>query len=803
MINILIIGCGGREHAIAKSLKKNNIVNLICVGSNVNPGILKLVSNFICSDISNLMTYKTIIKNYKISYAVIGPERALGDGVADYLSKNNVPVIGPIKSYAMIETDKFFCRDLMKKYSLDEYSPNFKYFNTENINSDNINKEYYEIIEKFDSYVIKPCGLFGGKGVKLYKDHFQTHEEGLEYAKSLINNNHNFIIEERLIGEEFSLMSFTDSVSLKHMPPVKDYKRAYDGDLGPNTGSMGSVTFKNHLLPFLDSEDVKKAQYINEQIIKALNSHYNFNPQENTILSYKKKSSSDSSLENLSDVFDDDTNLDYVGYRGILYGSFIKTSKGIKVIEYNSRFGDPESINVLHILKTDLHNIFQSINNASLNLIDVEFYNKSTLCKYIVPSGYPDNPVKNEFIDIKDLGYVENKLIYASIQADSDARKLLLKGSRALALINSGDNINDLIIESNSEASKIKGPVEFRTDIGQFKLSYNDCGVSISNGNLSVEKMKESVKSTYNERVIHKFGDYSGLLNGNNLENDLVLVGSIDGVGTKSSLLPELMGKDAYEVLGQDIVNHSINDILVKNAKPLLFMDYVASSKIEPDLISLIVRGMADTCKIHNCPILGGETAEMPGTYKKNEHDIVGSIVGYVDKSKIINGVNNVEEGSCIIAIPSVSPHTNGYSMIRKIHELNTIPQDTLEWLCKPHKSYFREIEQLNKENIPIQALCHVTGGGLIENPPRIINKDLKIKFNIEISKHFKVLQNLGNITDMEMYKTFNCGLGMLVFVNEIYLEKSIEVLNQFSLQSYLCGKVYKRESDEKQIVFN
>ena len=801
MINILLIGCGGREHSIAKCLKKNNAVNIICVGSNVNPGILKLASNFICSNISDFMTYKTILKNYKISYAVIGPERALSDGIADYLSKNNIPVIGPIKSYAKIETDKFFCRNLMKKYGLDKYSPKYKYFCYETINNENIEKEYYEIINKFDGYVIKPCGLFGGKGVKLYKDHFKTHEEGLQYAKSLINQSSNFIIEERLVGEEFSLMSFTDSITLKHMPPVKDYKRAYDNDLGPNTGSMGSVTFKNHLLPFLDNDDVSMAKSINEMIINALNSYYNFNPQ----VSHTKisRDSTDSSSENFTDVFEEDTDLNYLGYKGILYGSFIKTKQGIKVIEYNSRFGDPESINILHILKTDLHSIFQGINNRNLNLVDVEFYKKSSLCKYIVPCGYPDNPVKNEFIDINGLKDSKSDLIYASIEEDSNVQRFLLKGSRALALVSIGDNMNNLIEESNKAASCIKGPIEYRKDIGKFNLSYSDCGVSISNGNLSVEKMKESVKTTYNERVIHKFGDYSGLLNGNNLENDLVLVGSIDGVGTKSSLLPELMGKNAYEVLGQDIVNHSINDILVKNAKPLLFMDYVASSKIDPELISLIVKGMADTCKIHNCPILGGETAEMPGTYKKNEHDIVGSIVGYVDKNKIIDGIKNVEEGSCIIAIPSVSPHTNGYSMIRRIHELNTIPQETLEWLCNPHKSYFKEIQELNNENIPIQALCHVTGGGLIENPPRVIRKNLKIKINIEISKHFKVLQKLGNISDMEMYKTFNCGLGMLVFVNEIYLERSIELLNRFSLQSYLCGKVYKRESGDEQIVFN
>ena len=264
--------------------------------------------------------------------------------------------------------------------------------------------------------------------------------------------------------------------------------------------------------------------------------------------------------------------------------------------------------------------------------------------------------------------------------------------------------------------------------------------------------------------------------------------------------MPKLIGKRAYEILGKDIVNHSINDILVKNAKPLLFMDYIASSKIDSDIINIIVKGMSISCKNHNCPIIGGETAEMPGIYKNNEYDIVGSIIGYVEKNNIIDGKKNIKNGTKIIAIPADSPHTNGYSLIRKVYEYYEIPEDILKWLCIPHKSYFNEIDELNKNNIKIQGLCHITGGGLLENPPRVLNENLKIKFKINMDEKFKKLQNIANISNEEMYKTFNCGLGMLVFVSHNDCYKTLDILKKFNNNCYICGEVLEKQINEKQV---
>ena len=758
---VCLIGCGGREHQIAKTLKKNDDVKLLVIGEYVNPLIDTLADVYCCYDLSNTEYIDRITKEFSIEYVIIGPEKPLELGVADRFLEKNIPVIGPTKQYALIETDKNYCRNIMRKYSMSNYSPKYYFIDEFNINN------LENIFNFLGEYVIKECGLCGGKGVKIKGDHFKNDIEGMAICKDILEINKTLLIEEKLIGEEFSLMSFTDGDELKHMPPIKDYKRAYDGDKGPNTGSMGSVSFKNHCLPFLEKHDILKAQYINKQIVKSL----------------KKE------------------NDDNIGFKGIIYGSFIKTKAGIKVIEYNARFGDPEAINALEILETDLNSIFTHINNNTLKNIEVNFKRQNTLCKYIVPKGYPANPIKNKLIHIPEEISFDN-LICASINksVNYDMRFVNLLGSRAFALIYSGDNLNSLIEKSNQDASFLDKNVDYRKDIGKISFTYKQCGVSIDAGNNAVQQIKDAVSDTYNERVEHRFGDYSGLLNGNYLADDCILVGSIDGVGTKSSMLSEVMGDKAFYNLGQDIVNHSINDILVKNAKPLFFMDYIASSRILPENICKIVSGMAYSCKAHNCPILGGETAEMPGTYRSGEHDIVGSIVGYVDRNQIIDGKANVKSGSIIIGLPSDSPHTNGYSMIRKIHEYNPFPDDILEWLCQPHKSYFSEVDILNQNNIKIQALCHVTGGGLIENPPRVISQDLKINFDFKIDKRFKIIQDHGNISQYEMYKTFNCGIGMLIFINEIDQDNVLSLLKD----SFVCGIVENRNLvlDEPQINF-
>ncbi|MBT5747995.1 MAG: phosphoribosylamine--glycine ligase, partial [Candidatus Marinimicrobia bacterium] len=270
-------------------------------------------------------------------------------------------------------------------------------------------------------------GLAGGKGVKVSGDHLHSHEKALAYCTELVNNDGEFVIEEKFIGEEFSLMSFCDGETLKHMPAVQDHKRAYEGDTGPNTGGMGTYSDANHSLPFLTKGDIAQAHEIN---IKTANA--------------------------VKDKFGE-------GYKGILYGGFMATASGVKLIEYNARFGDPEAMNVLSLLESDFIELCNGIADGTLKNVDVSFENKATVCKYAVPEGYPDNPVKGEPIDVSGISNTDG-LFYASV--DIQSGKLVEAGSRTVAVVGIADTISEAESIAEKEISSVSGPLFHRTDIG-------------------------------------------------------------------------------------------------------------------------------------------------------------------------------------------------------------------------------------------------------------------------------------------------------------------------------------------------
>ncbi|HIB33833.1 MAG TPA: phosphoribosylamine--glycine ligase, partial [Candidatus Marinimicrobia bacterium] len=273
-----------------------------------------------------------------------------------------------------------------------------------------------------------------GKGVKVAGDHLRSHDEAKEYCQSLVDRDGKFIIEEKLIGQEFSLMSFSDGKGLKHMPAVQDHKRAYEGDMGPNTGGMGTYSDANHSLPFLNDEDINKAHNINIATANAL-----------------------------KDKFGE-------GYKGILYGGFIATANGVKLIEYNARLGDPEAMNVLPLLDSCFIDICNGIVNGNLDSMDVQFRAKATVCKYAVPNGYPDKPIRGVPIDISGVKNPE-QLFYASV--DIKDGQLILGGSRTVAAVGIADNISNAEKIAEKNISAIKGPLFHRTDIGTNKLIQN------------------------------------------------------------------------------------------------------------------------------------------------------------------------------------------------------------------------------------------------------------------------------------------------------------------------------------------
>ena len=417
---ILIVGSGAREHAICRKINESNLPKeIFCIASNMNPGIAELCSEIVVENINDPGLIVEYAKQKDVSLVIVGPENPLYAGIADALWDAKIKVVGPKKNLAQIETSKAFTRELLSEYKIPG-GPKYQTFNSMNGVSNFLN-------ELGDAFVVKYDGLAGGKGVKVAGDHLHSHQEAILYCQEILDKNGEFVIEEQFFGEEFSLMSFCDGRSLKHMPAIQDHKRAYENDTGPNTGGMGTYSDADHSLPFLTKKDIEEACSINKQTVSALQNKFG------------------------------------EGYKGILYGGFMATENGVKLIEYNARFGDPEAMNVLSILESDLIEIFNAITGGTLEEINVRFQNKATVCKYGVPEGYPDTPVKGKKIDVSAVKDPD-RLFYASV--DLVDNELIQAGSRAVAFVGVADSITEAEAIAEREISSIKGPLFHRTDIG-------------------------------------------------------------------------------------------------------------------------------------------------------------------------------------------------------------------------------------------------------------------------------------------------------------------------------------------------
>ena len=424
-MNFLVIGSGAREHIIAKKLKEAGAV-VFSILTNKNPGLINLSERTLF--VNNYLTFKSKVIDFSlknnIECVVIGPEDPLAQGYADAFYSKGIPVVGPTKSLARIETSKGYTRDLLDKYQIDA-SPKYKRFKSlEGV------EDYIGYLS--NEYVIKFDGLMGGKGVKVSGEHLNDIEAALDYCKQIISNNGTFVVEEKLIGEEFSLMSFSDGKNSAHMPAIQDHKRAFEGDVGPNTGGMGCYSDANHSLPFLKDNEVEEAKIINEKVSSAL-------------------------LQSTGEK-----------YKGILYGGFMVTGNGVKLIEYNARFGDPEAMNLLTLLDDDFASICYSIANGSIN--EINFLKEASVCKYIVPKGYGNNPAKDATLVVDEFFSNDSDLYYAAVNLGEDG-SITTTSSRSAAVVATGESISKAEQKCERGLSFIKGDKLFiRHDIAKPSL---------------------------------------------------------------------------------------------------------------------------------------------------------------------------------------------------------------------------------------------------------------------------------------------------------------------------------------------
>ncbi|HCB68144.1 MAG TPA: phosphoribosylformylglycinamidine cyclo-ligase [Methylophilaceae bacterium] len=333
-------------------------------------------------------------------------------------------------------------------------------------------------------------------------------------------------------------------------------------------------------------------------------------------------------------------------------------------------------------------------------------------------------------------------------------------------------------------------------------ISYKDAGVDIEAGDQLVERIKPFAKKTMRGEVLGGIGGFGSLFEVPKKYKEPILVSGTDGVGTKLKLAFEL---NKHDTVGIDLVAMSVNDILVQGAEPLFFLDYFACGKLDVETASQVIKGIAEGCAQSGCALVGGETAEMPGMYPEGEYDLAGFAVGVVEKSEIING-KTIQPGDVVIGLASSGAHSNGYSLIRKIISnekadfLGPFDGKTLkDIVMEPTRLYVKSILKL-KETIEIKGMAHITGGGITENIPRILEEDLMAEIQSSswpLPKLFQWLQEKGNIPNAELYRTFNCGIGMAIVMDRKDVAKAKQILQEFNETVYEIGVIRKRESNE------
>ena len=412
-MKVLLVGGGGREHAIAEALCRNEDVELFSVMAQNNPGRWMLAKRVLIEKETNIKRVAAFASAAGVQCAVIGPEAPLEAGIADALEELEIACVGPRREAARLETNKGFCRAIMERHGI-AGCPKYRVFHDLDAAA--------SFIESSDQdLAVKPVGLTGGKGVRIVGEHVDK-KGAVEYVRQLAGQ---VVVEERLIGEEFTLQAFVDGSHLVPMPLVQDHKRAFEGDQGPNTGGMGSYSMPDHGLPFVTAGDREKALRIMKDVVKVM-----------------------------ADIGQP--------YRGILYGQFMNTAKGPMVIEFNARFGDPEAMNVLSILESDLQEILQKITDGTLSRASVRFAKEATVCKYLVPEGYPETPRTGRPLFFGDYGRA--LLYYANV--DIQNGQLLTQSSRTLAFVGKADNLEEAEEIAERAAASVSGDIRYRRDIG-------------------------------------------------------------------------------------------------------------------------------------------------------------------------------------------------------------------------------------------------------------------------------------------------------------------------------------------------
>jgi phosphoribosylaminoimidazole synthetase len=572
--------------------------------------------------------------------------------------------------------------------------------------------------------VVKQDGLAAGKGVIVPEGHDAT----VSAITALVAAGP-IVLEERLSGPECSLMALCDGTVARPLPIAQDHKRIGEADTGLNTGGMGA---------YAPAPVGHRAEALTATFIQPVIDH-----------------------------------LAAAGtpYVGVLYAGLMLTADGPRLIEFNCRFGDPEAQAVLPLVDSDLAELALACCNGRLSESSLMIGEGATCTVVAAAPGYPGRPVVGQRITGLDDPSTDTVTFLAGADGST------VTGGRVLAVTGLGNTLGDArrnayrrLSTIHFDGMQVRGDIGWRAP-GAMLTSYAAAGVDIDEGARAVSQMKQAVERTHGPAVLRGVGSFGGAFSGKAIKamDEPVLVASTDGVGTKVELAARL---GMYRGVGADIVNHCIDDVLVQGARPLFFLDYIASSKLNAEHVAEVVTGMAEACEAAGCALLGGETAEMPGVYAPGAFDIAGTLVGIVEQRDMLPQ-GEPRAGDALIGIASNGPHTNGYSLLRKIFEW--LPMDSTppgfdrtlgEALLVPHRSYLDVLAPALADG-RVKALAHITGGGLPENLPRVLPDDCNAVIELgswPVPPLFRLVREVASQLDAyELYRTLNMGVGMVV----------------------------------------
>lgn len=736
--------------------------------------------------------------------------RDLGQDIRDRINRvyAGAVFLYPSTEAAQIETSKIFCRTLLSDPEVNlgrDYNP--KYWILTNGSGDGLTDFLHEM--NLVDRVIKCDGLAKGKGVWVGGQHFQDNQKGLELIKRASEEG-NVLIEEKLVGQEFSVHTLCYKGRMTHSPCVRDFKRRFSGDTGPNTGGMGTISYADGLMPFLTAEEYTECCQLNERISNKLS------------------------------------------FTGVLYGSFMKlcdsgkedstqTDK-IKVIEYNCRAGDSELINLLMLLE------------PSGSPFEIpSFAAGVSLCTYIVDKDYAvsgtSDLLTEKIISVDAVGCLaRNGFFPAGINSilsdannhidilDAECRKNGLcsvkrhkfsytRPGRLMAVGATGTDIDELIDIHSGLCQRVSGgDLDWRRDIPEFLRPIEPTPVSsvsttprfshpnitfpdepteqkssegylahLDNYNSIMDVVKTRIDSVNKEiaarakgqiRLTGEIGDFANSIGyfGAGLLDGITLMCSVDGAGTKTKFMEGHPRR--FQVLGSDVITHNINDMLCNGGTPVAFLDYYGCDRLDPREFSEYIHGILDVCQAEGIPLIGGETAEMRGIYQPGECEVLGILLGVAlngtkngDGGRQINSLQkqiNIGNGTLIYGIRSHGAHTNGFTKLREIR--NTTPCGMPDWVweyfCQPHRNYRPVFESLYKAGITPLAKAHITGGGFVDNLMRVVAPEFQqilkpILDQWELGREWDwVFQNSG-MSWQEFTRVFNAGFGMCFMLNE------------------------------------